>query len=928
MSSTTTSGPPPSGSRPRRRSLRVALSGAIAISLLATGTAVGATPVASPAAEPTTTSVEDGPTPVPARVGPPVSVAVLGDSISQGTGADAGGVSVSHQDGGIGSPRLRNSWATGDWPGLDSYLQRVQALPGGGATVGINLSANGANMRNNFLDQATSVPPGTGLVLVQMGGNDLCRPSQGEMTPVATYRQQLRAGLSWLQVNRPDTLVKVASVPDIYNLWYVRGAAHQNERFGIWPFQSTAAGPRVARTSGETNPAALFGARFLWDGFFGSVIPCKSLLENPDQPRNAGPTPTATHQDEQRRLAVRQRTMDFNTVLEEECAAMLRCRFDDRAMFDFSTNRVGPANLLTHDRSQWQFLDRDISRQDHFHPSFHGQRKLAEQAFLAGYDFADRTAPEVTVSADRPATAAGWYNADVTVSTSATDAAGVRGIERRIHATNGSVGSWSPSLNATAPVTQVTAEGITHVEARALDRNGNQSASEIVTVRIDRTAPQVHPVTPADGGTFVQGEEVAAAFTCSDAGGSDVSSCTGTARNGDPIDTSTVGEKTFTVTAVDGAGNETTETRSYTVIDVTPPEIDLRNPAVDTVLEHREDSAADYSCTDEPGGSGLATCEGTVPDGDPIPTGTLGAQDFTVDATDHDGNAASVIRTYTVVDVTAPEIELTTPADDAVFAHHEEVLAEFTCTDEEGGSGIADGFCEGTAAAGEEIDTSTLGDHTFTVTATDRAGNVSEVAHTYTVVDVTAPTVSSPHEEIEYKLGQPVEAQFTCTDEVGGSGVASCDGPDLLDTSSVGTKTFDVTTRDGAGNEATVTFAYRVIYAYGEIRQPIDPDGSSVFRAGRVVPVKFAVTDWDHVPVGSATARLSQVKMYGGEVIPDSEVEAVTNVSATPGNLFRYDAGEQQYIFNWSTRGMEPGTYQLFIRLDDGKSYTAVLTLR
>jgi hypothetical protein len=51
-------------------------------------------------------------------------------------------------------------------------------------------------------------------------------------------------------------------------------------------------------------------------------------------------------------------------------------------------------------------------------------------------------------------------------------------------------------------------------------------------------------------------------------------------------------------------------------------------------------------------------------------------------------------------------------------------------------------------------------------------------------------------------------------------------------------------------------------------------------------------------------------------------------VAATTGNLFRYDAAEQQYIYNWSTRGMEPGTYQLFIALDDGRRYTAVLTLR
>jgi lysophospholipase L1-like esterase len=880
-------------------------------------------PTAAVAADPDAPSVS---TATPARTGPPTSIAVLGDSISQGTGADDGGLSVSHQSGGIGSPRLRNSWATGDWPGLNSYVQRVQALPGGANTVGINLSANGANMRNNFVDQAMSVPEGTGLVLVQMGGNDLCRPSVSAMTPLATYRAELREGLAWLTEHRPETLVKLTSVPDIYNLWYVRGAAHQGERFGIWPFQSTAAGPRVARTSDETNPAAFLGARFLWDGFLGSVIPCASLLENPTQPRNAGPNPTATHPDEVRRLQVRAHTMAFNSILEEECATVLRCRTDRGALFDFSTNRVNGS--LTFDRNQWQFLDRDISRQDHFHPSFHGQRKLAEQAFDASYDFTDTTAPEVTVAADRPATAAGWHNDDVTVTTSATDAAGIRGFEQRIQGTNGVVGSWNATIGGVGPQTQVTAEGITHVEARALDVNGNQSASATLPVRIDRTAPQVHAVTPADGATFVQNEQVDASFGCTDAGGSGLASCTGSVDDGEQIDTSTVGTKTFTVTAVDGAGNETTELRSYEVLDVTPPEIDLRNPAADSVFEHRQGSSADYSCTDEPGGSGLATCEGTVPDGEPIPTGLLGANDFTVDATDNAGNEASLTRTYTVIDVTAPEIALTTPAEGAVFEHREDVIAEFTCTDEEGGSGIAEGYCEGTAGDGELIDTSTLGEHTFTVTATDRAGNRSEVTHTYTVVDVTAPTVASPHQGIEYKLGQSVDAQYACTDEEGGSGVADCEGPGSLDTSSVGGRTFQVVTRDNAGNEATETISYRVIYAYGEVREPINADGSSVFRAGRVVPVKFAVTDWDRNPVDSATARLSYVRAYHDENIPDKEEVAITNVAATTGDLFRYDAREEQYIYNWSTRGMKAGTYQLFITLDDGEQYTAVLTLQ
>ncbi len=879
------------------------------------------------AVEPAAVQAAAAPAATPARTGPPASIAVLGDSISQGTGSDDGGATLNVQDGGVGSPRLQNSWATGEWTGLNSYLQRTKALPGGAATRGINLSANGANMRNDFVQQAQSVPAGTGLVLVEMGGNDLCRPSVAEMTSVATYRAELREGLQWLQTNRPETLVTAYSVPDIYNLWYLRGAAHKGEGFGIWPFNSTAAGPRATRGSQDNGT---FLARQFWDGLFGSVIPCKSLLVDPTNPRNTGPTPDASNASEARRLQVRQRAIAFNDVLEAECAAILRCRYDNDALFNMSANRVNGS--LTANTAQWRFVDRDISTQDHFHPSFSGQRKLAEEAFKSGYDFTDRTAPAVTVSTVAAANENGWHRATVSVSRSATDLAGIRGFEHRVHAPGGSVGAWTRSIGSTASDVSVITEGLSYVEVRALDRNGNLSASRLQPVRIDRTAPQAHAVTPAEGATFVQHEAVPASFSCSDAGGSDVATCVGTVDgsgvgNGEVVDTSTVGTKTFTVSATDGAGNTRTVTRSYTVVDVTPPGITIDSPAVDASFERHDDVPADYACSDEVGGSGLATCEGTVPDGAAVPTADIGDHEFTVDATDNAGNASSLARTYTVLDVTTPTVTLGAPLDGSVFEHQAEVLADFACADEEGGSGIDEGYCEGTVDAGQAIDTATLGTHEFSVTATDRSGNATTLTSTYEVVDVTAPTVSSPHRGIEYKLGEPVQALFSCTDEEGGSGLATCAGPAVLDTSSIGTGSFDVTTTDAAGNSGTESISYRVVYAYGEIREPINRDGSSVFKAGSTVPVKFRITDFDGQPITAATATLATVRSYDTEGLQlDEEQEATTQGNANTGNVFRASAG--QYVYNLSTKGMAAGSYQLFIRLDDGKQYTAVFSLR
>lgn len=901
--------------------LRRAAAAMLASATLVAGLAVVTMP--APAAYAAVVTPPPPPAPTPARVGPPASMVVLGDSISQGTGSDDGGGTVSVQDGGIGSPRLENSWATGDWSGLQSNFQRIRALPGGSSVTRLNLSANGANMRNQFLAQAQSVPAGTGYVMVEMGGNDLCRPTEAEMTSEADYRAQFKAGLDWLKANRPETLVFVASVPDIYNLWYVRGAAHQGEYFGVWPFGSTAAGPRATRGSEDSSP---FWARQFWDGLFGSVIPCKSLLVDPTNPRNAGPTPTATHSSEARRLRVRARNIAFNNILSQECAVVLRCNFDDKALFNFSANRVNGS--LTHNTGLWQFKDRDISTQDHFHPSFTGQQKLAANTFAASYDFTDRTAPTVALTPNPVANGNGWNRTNVTVTVSGSDAAGIRGFEYRVRTGSGTP-AWTQVIGNSNVNVTVSAAGVSNVEARSLDANGNVSASSFRTVAIDRTAPQVSLTTPTAEADYEQNAEVTAEYSCSDAaGGADVASCVGTVADGALIDTSTVGTKQFSVTATDGAGNQTTVTRSYTVIDVTAPTIDLRNPADGASLDRHATVEADYDCVDEPGGSGLASCDGTVPDGGSVDTATIGDKDFTVEAADNAGNSDRVTHTYTVVDVTAPTITLSAPGSGAVYDHHQVVNADFTCEDDDGGIGIADGYCVGTVPNGDPVDTSTLGTHTFQVTGTDRAGNEATVTHTYTVVDVTAPTVSSSNDGIEYKLGQPVPAQFTCTDEPGGSGVASCTGPGNLDTSSVGTKTYSVVTTDNAGNTRTATVTYRVTYAYGEVRQPINANGSSVFKTGSTVPVKFGLTDYAGTPVGTATPTISYTSLNPEGIVDEQSTEPVYNAPATGGTQLRWDATSNQYIFNLGTKTLKVGTYKLIITLDDGKQYGAIITLK
>jgi Ca2+-binding RTX toxin-like protein len=84
-------------------------------------------------------------------------------------------------------------------------------------------------------------------------------------------------------------------------------------------------------------------------------------------------------------------------------------------------------------------------------------------------------------------------------------------------------------------------------------------------------------------------------------------------------------------------------------------------------------------------------------------------------------------------DTTKPMINIRTPADGATFALNQDIRAEVTCKDEDGRSGIAS--CLGPLVYGEPIDTGSTGSKTFTVKATDNAGNTRSVTRTYTVVD-------------------------------------------------------------------------------------------------------------------------------------------------------------------------------------------------
>lgn len=99
-------------------------------------------------------------------------------------------------------------------------------------------------------------------------------------------------------------------------------------------------------------------------------------------------------------------------------------------------------------------------------------------------------------------------------------------------------------------------------------------------------------------------------------------------------------------------------------------------------------------------------------------------------------------------------------------------------------------------------------------------------------------------------------------------------------------------------------------FAWSGFLQPINMDGSSVFKAGSTVPVKFQLTGaW--AGITDLVATLSYRKISDG--VPGDVNEASSTSAATAGNEFRSGGG--QYLFNWSTKGLAAGTYRLEVRV-------------
>ena len=115
-----------------------------------------------------------------------------------------------------------------------------------------------------------------------------------------------------------------------------------------------------------------------------------------------------------------------------------------------------------------------------------------------------------------------------------------------------------------------------------------------------------------------------------------------------------IGEQVLVTDGADSSVRPAADPMSHAVFvidvtaDTTDPTVAVVTPSGGAVYARNRVVNAEFSCADEAGGSGLASCVGTVAHGAPIDTATVGDHPFTVTGPTTQGNTTVVSRTYTV----------------------------------------------------------------------------------------------------------------------------------------------------------------------------------------------------------------------------------------------------------------------------------------
>jgi hypothetical protein len=507
----------------------------------------------------------------------------------------------------------------------------------------------------------------------------------------------------------------------------------------------------------------------------------------------------------------------------------------------------------------------------------------------------DATPPTIAASRSVPANGAGWNNTEVTVAYECSDT--LSGID--------------PAVGC--PASQVyDANGMYTASGSTADRAGNTSSASAV-VKIDRDAPVITASASTPSGPYVSGtwtnEAVTVHFECSD-GGQPASGLEGSCPN-DVVQASNTDVSGVDVSrsVSDVAGNAATSNVINIKVDKDAPGIQLvgRTPA-NANGWNNSDVSLEWSCSDDLSGPAGA--------GDSAFFQYEGAgQSATGHCADNAGNTASHTVLNINIDKTNPSVLASLGrGPDHNGWYNAPVVVSASGTDALSGIDT----CEASPYSSPDSATASA-----TRSCTDKAGNSASETVRF-AFDDTNPTLNptvSPNPVVLHgsATGRPGASDTT-------SGIdAANTGCDAVVTTSVGSKTVACHATDNAGNSASASATYSVVYDWTGFFQPIDngdASGNYVFnkaKAGSTIPVKFSLAGDQGLSIFESGYPQSGPIACGA-----STTDAIEEYSTATVSGLKYDPLTNHYIYNWKTQTTWGGSCrQLIVKLVDGTYHRA-----
>lgn len=257
---------------------------------------------------------------------------------------------------------------------------------------------------------------------------------------------------------------------------------------------------------------------------------------------------------------------------------------------------------------------------------------------------------------------------------------------------------------------------------------------------------------------------------------------------------------------------------------------------------------------------------------------------------------------------TAPSITITaTKADNTTYTAgtwtNQTVTVHFDCSDSDGV----------TSCPANQV-FSTNGTFSAPGSSTDSLGNSANVNFGPIRIDKTLPTLNPTVTPKPVYLKRATTAKAQATDALSGILTQSCGA---VNTNTIGTKTVTCTAKDKAGNIATKTISYTVIYKFVGFSKPVyNLPSLNQMKAGLGVQIKFSLNGSQGLSIfASGYPRSTPIACTG-------TIKTITTVPAPSASNLKYTSSNKLYTYTWKTSASWANTCRQFIiKFKDGRVY-------